>query len=154
MKTNLLSAGRLALLARLGTITPKNGYRTDAGTRVKSGWFNELVKPDTSAFPLIVLQKARDLDPAPKPGALLAHSGFHVIGAVDAGYDDYEIALENLEHDVLCCLMPEHQLLPAWAPKGVTGITLGAPQSFPPGEGMRCATFVLPVYLKTIIERG
>lgn len=154
MKQNLLSAGRRSLIAQLGKIIPGNGYRTDAGTRVKSGWFNELVKPETSGFPMIVVQKSRDLDPVPKPGALLAQSGFHVIGAVDVGHDNYEDALEDLEHDVLCCLMPEHQQFLAWAPRGVTGIVLGAPQAFPPGDGMKCATFLLPVYLKTIIERG
>ncbi|MGA4815441.1 hypothetical protein ACPA9J_10295 [Pseudomonas aeruginosa] len=50
MKPNVLTIGRLALLARLQTITPNQGYRTDAGTRVLSGWFNELVKERHEGF--------------------------------------------------------------------------------------------------------
>ncbi|MDF5856949.1 hypothetical protein P4209_31995 [Pseudomonas aeruginosa] len=59
MKPNVLTIGRLALLARLQTITPNQGYRTDAGTRVLSGWFNELVKERHEGFPLIVVQPGR-----------------------------------------------------------------------------------------------
>lgn len=154
MKPNLLTAGRKALLARLGTITVANGYRTDIGTRVRSGWFNELIKDKTLGFPLIVVQKARGLEPAGKPGAVLAAPGFHVIGAVDVGFDDYEAAIEDLQHDILCCLSPDLQRLPAWAPRGVTGVVFGAPQEFPPGDGTTCATVLIPVHLKTIIEKG
>ncbi len=50
MKPNVLTIGRLALLARLQTITPNQGYRTDAGTRVLSGWLTNWSRNGTRAF--------------------------------------------------------------------------------------------------------
>ena len=41
--SNLITLGRKALIARLETITQANGYRTDAGNNVRSGWFSERV---------------------------------------------------------------------------------------------------------------
>ena len=154
MKPNLLTEGRKALLRQLGRITTDNGYRTDAGTRVESGWFADLVTPDTEGFPMIVVQKNRDLEPTPGPAAMKVHPGFHVIGAVDAGFDEYEDALEDLQEDLVRCLMPELSQLPAWLPRGITGCTYGAAQCFPPGQGLRCATVIVPIYLKTIIQKG
>lgn len=154
MKPNLLTEGRKALIRQLGTITPAGGYRTDAGTRVLSGWFSDLITPDTQGFPLIVVQKHRHLEPTPGPAAMKMHPGFSVIGAVDVGFEGYEDALEDLEEDLIRCLMPELSQLPAWLPKGVTGCTYGAPQSFPPGSGLKCATVIIPIYLKTIIQKG
>jgi len=154
MKPNLLTEGRKALINQLGRITTANGYRTDAGTRVLSGWFNDLIRPETKGFPLIVVQKNRDLEPKPGPAAMVVHPGFHVIGAVDAGFDSYEDALEDLQEDLVRCLMPELNQLPAWLPRGITAATYGAAQCFPPGEGMKCATVVIPIYLKTIIQKG
>ncbi|CDF86336.1 hypothetical protein PKB_5023 [Pseudomonas knackmussii B13] len=154
MKPNLITEGRKAMIRRLGSITPANGYRTNAGERVSSGWLTDIVNQDTSGFPLIVVQKARDLEPKPGPAAMVVHPGFHVIGAVEAGFDGYDDALEDLQEDLLRCLMPELNQLPAWLPKGVTAATYGAAQSFPPGEGLRCATVVIPIYLKTVIQKG
>ncbi|MGK6943858.1 hypothetical protein PU463_00029520 [Pseudomonas aeruginosa] len=106
MKPNVLTIGRLALLARLQTITPNQGYRTDAGTRVLSGWFNELVKERHEGFPLIVVQPGKEQPPEHLDAAVRFHRGFDVVGAVQGGYDHYEEALEDLQLDLLACLMP------------------------------------------------
>ncbi len=89
--------GGLALLARLQTITPNQGYRTDAGTRVLSGWFNELVKERHEGFPLIVVQPGKEQPPEHLDAAVRFHRGFDVVGAVQGGYDHYEEALEDLQ---------------------------------------------------------
>ncbi|HHM5066112.1 TPA: hypothetical protein ACRNI5_006513, partial [Pseudomonas aeruginosa] len=104
MKPNVLTIGRLALLARLQTITPNQGYRTDAGTRVLSGWFNELVKERHEGFPLIVVQPGKEQPPEHLDAAVRFHRGFDVVGAVQGGYDHYEEALEDLQLDLLACL--------------------------------------------------
>lgn len=119
MKPNVLTIGRLALLARLQTITPNQGYRTDAGTRVLSGWFNELVKERHEGFPLIVVQPGKEQPPEHLDAAVRFHRGFDVVGAVQGGYDHYEEALEDLQLDLLACLMP--------APKGSS--CAGCPES-------------------------
>ncbi|MEQ7921144.1 hypothetical protein ABQX22_18245 [Xanthomonas sp. WHRI 1810A] len=149
---NLLTAGRQALIARLTTISVEQGYRTPAGANTRSGWFNEVIKDRSVAFPLIVVQKAKGLAPAAGPHALKLFSGFNVIGAVRAGLDDYEDAIEDLEHDLLQCLMPTLAVLPDWLPRGISGITIGAPEIYPPDEGVTAATVLIPVHLHTIIQ--
>ncbi len=87
--------------------------------------------------------------------AVRFHRGFDVVGAVQGGYDHYEEALEDLQLDLLACLMPapKGQFL-RWLPRdrGITGLTLGAPEPYPPGDGVAAAVIRIPVYLKTIIE--
>ncbi|WP_268797520.1 hypothetical protein [Pseudomonas huanghezhanensis] len=149
---NLLTAGRKALIERLSTISVSSGYLTQAGANTRSGWFNEVIKDRSVAFPLIVVQKAKGLAPVAGPHALKVFSGFNVVGAVQAGIDDYEDAVEALEHDLLQCLMPTQGVLPGWLPRGISGITVGAPEIFPPAEGVTAATVLIPVHLHTIIQ--
>ena len=149
---NLLSAGRRALIERLSTISIDNGYRTPAGANVRSGWFNEVLKENNVGFPLIVVQKAKGMAPVAGPHALKIMQGFNVVGAVKAGLDDYEDAVEELEHDLLLCMMPTLAVLPDWLPRGITGITIGAPEAFPPADGVSAATVLIPVHLHTIIQ--
>jgi len=153
MNRNPLTLGRKALVQHLGTVIVANGYATNAGTNVRTGWFNEVLKTDDVSFPLICLQKGKDLAPKAGPAALLKFNGFYVIGAVDVGLDDYEDALDELEHDLLLALMPTEGQFPRWLPRGIKGITVGAPEQFPPGNGERAASVLIPVHLHTIIER-
>ncbi|WNF45818.1 hypothetical protein RHP75_15745 [Pseudomonas sp. SG20056] len=152
MDKNLITEGRKALVSRLETISPANGFSTNAGSNVRTGWFNEVLKSAEVGFPLIVLQKAPGKPPTPGPHAVKLFNGFHVIGAVDVGVDNYDDALEELERDLLLAVMPCEGAVPAWLPRGITGITLGGPTSFPPGNGERAASVIIPVYLHTIIK--
>lgn len=152
LAVNILSAGRRALIARLGAITPDNGYRTHAGANVQGGWFNEVIDASTCAYPLIVVQKGKDQAPKAGPCALLKIAGYNVIGAVSAGLDGYENAIDDLELDILHCLMTSEGARPSWAPAGITKLTLGEPQQVPPGEGVSAASVLIPVYLHTVIE--
>lgn len=150
---NLLTEGRKALIARLQTITVANGYRTDAGLNVKSGWFNEVLQSDSVGFPLIVLQKAKNDHPEAGPGAVKAYPGFSVVGAVDVGLDDYDDALDDVELDLVRCLLPSLGIPLSWAPRGVSGITVGAAEQFPPGSGERAASVLVPIHLHAIIRQ-
>jgi hypothetical protein len=150
---NILTEARLALVARLQTITVANGYRTNAGMNVRTGWFSEVLVSDDVSFPLICLQKGKGLDPDSGPGALKASPGFSVIGAVDAGLDDYDDALDDIELDIIQCLIPPGQgRFPKWVPTGVTGMKIGASDHFPPGNGERVASVLVPIHLHTLIE--
>lgn len=149
---NLLSEGRKALITQLETITVDNGYLTNAGHLVKSGWFNEVIKAADVAYPLIVVQKAKGRVPEPAPAACKLYAGFNVIGAINVGLDNYEDALDDLELDLMRCLMPLHGRAVDWTPKGIPTLSFGAPEQFPPGEGLSAATVLIPIYLHTIIE--
>ncbi|SFB46467.1 hypothetical protein [Azotobacter beijerinckii] len=149
--SNPLTLGRQALLQRLQTITKANGYLTDTGLNVRTGWFNEVLQSAALTFPVIVLQKGKDLDPEPGPRGLRALRGFFVIGAVDTGLDDYEDALDALELDLLRCLRPEQGRPLPWAPAGIQNIALGGAEQFPPGNGERAASVLIPVHLHTFI---
>ncbi|WP_405120737.1 hypothetical protein [Pseudomonas leptonychotis] len=152
---NRLTEARKALISRLSVITPANGYLTAAGSNVKTGWFNEVIAANQQGFPLIVVQQAKGKPPEQGAGALRVFSGFNVIGAVDAGLDGYEDALDDLELDLLKCLMPMSGQFVEWAQGiGVTGFTLAAAEHFPPGNGERTASLLLPVYIHTVISSG
>jgi hypothetical protein len=149
---NPLTLGRKALIERLTTISVANGYFTSAGGNVRTGWLNEQLQARDASFPIIVVQKGRGQAPVPGPMALKAFSGFSIVGAVSTGMDDYEDAIEALEYDLLKCLVPVQGRALDWLPKGVTGITVGTPETFPPGESLKAATVLIPVQLHTIIQ--
>lgn len=150
---NLLTDARAALVARLQTITVANGYRTNAGNNVRQGWFNEVLQSADMSFPVIVLQKAKGLDPVSGPGALKVYPGFSVVGAVSAGLDSYDDAIDDLELDLLRCLVPNFGLPLGWTPRGISGITVGSAEQFPPGSGERTASVLVPVHLHAIIRQ-
>lgn len=152
---NRLTEARQALIAHLETITPANGYITAAGGNVRSGWFNEVITSNDQGFPLIVVQRAKGKPADQGAGALRVYPGFNVIGAVDAGLDGYDDALDDLELDLLQCLMPSGGQFVEWAKGiGVTGFTLGAAEHYPPGNGERAASVLIPIYIHTVITSG
>lgn len=151
---NILTQARKALVERLETISIANGYMTNIGTSVKTGWFNEILKD--RAVPeggLVVVQKAKALPPQPGPAALMMKPGFHVIAAIKAGFDGYEDAIESIEHDLLRCLCPSTGIQPEWLPAGATGLQVGAPEPIPPGDGLMAATVLIPIFIFAVVDR-
>jgi len=144
---NILTQARLALVARLQTITVANGYRTNAGQNVKTGWFSEVLESEKVGFPLICLQKAKGGDPVEGPGVIQLAPGFYVIGAVDAGLDDYDKALEDIELDLIRCLITPKGPAIQWMPRGTAAVSLSTSEHFPPGNGERSASVMLPIQL-------
>lgn len=149
---NILSAVRKALIARLETITPGNGYLTSVGANVRSGWFNEVIKDQAIGAGMIVVQKGRGLPPKGGPAALRMMPGFLVIGAIQASLDDYEDAIEALELDLLRCLTPTEGVPPDWLPPGATAVAVGPPEPAPPGDGLDAAAVAIPINITTFIE--
>lgn len=149
---NILSEVRRHLIKRLETITPANGYLTSAGTNVRSGWFNEVIKDQPIGAGMIVVQKGKGLAPKAGGAALRMMPGFSIIGAVEAGLDGYEDAIEALELDLLRCLTPIEGLHPEWLPKGSTTVIVGAPESLPPGEGLAAATVLVPININAFVD--
>lgn len=152
MTDNVLTLARQAIIARLGTITTANGYLTNVGSNVRSGWFNEVIKEQPVGSGMVVLQKGKGMPPSAGPAALKMHPGFHVIGAVDAGLDGYEDAIEAIELDLIRCLMPAHAKRLEWLPAAAPTLSVGAPEPFPPGDGLSAATILVPIYLTSFIE--
>lgn len=148
---NPLSELRKALIARLGEIRPSAGYFTRAGTRVESGWFSEIIKSASSGFPMIVVQKGRDAEPEMAPGRIRLRRSFYVFGSVDAGVDSYEDALDDMEVDILRCLLPQGGAPLTWAPRGTSSISIGIAEQVPPGNGEKAATVLIPVEFSLII---
>ncbi|MBB3103796.1 hypothetical protein [Azomonas macrocytogenes] len=149
---NLLTAGRKALLARLETITQDNGYLTDAGSNVRSGWMNEVLKREDVGFPLVVVQYGRGKAPEQSPGVINLNTAFDVVGAVDVGLDEYEAALEDLMLDLFQALIPPFGRPLNWMPKGIAGVLIGASEMYPPGNGERAAIVRIPVTVKAVIR--
>ena len=86
--SNVITEVRQALIARLGTISTSNGYRTNIGGLVKAGWFSEITKGDAvPATGMVVVQRAKGKEPKGGGNALRMLTGFTVIGAVTAGLD-------------------------------------------------------------------
>jgi len=144
---NILTEARLALVARLQTITVANGYRTNAGQNVRTGWFSEVLESAGAGFPMICLQKAKGGDPQEGPGIITMSPAYYVIGAVDAGLDDYDGALEDIELDLIRCLITGAGRPVEWMPRGTSAVSLATSEHFPPGNGERTASVLVPVRL-------
>ena len=74
------------------------------------------------------------------------------IGAVTAGLDGYEEAIEDIELDLLQCLTPTEGVPPEWLPKMAPNLTVGAPEPVPPGEGLPAATVLIPIHIITFVD--
>ncbi|MDP3848622.1 MAG: hypothetical protein Q8R10_19560 [Pseudomonas sp.] len=148
---NPLTAARLALIARLETISSASGYITSAGTNVRTGWLNELLKEQGVGFPLIVVQQAKPSQAAISDGhSVLVPLGFSVVGAVQAGID-YEAALEDLTLDLIRCLTPSPGVPVAWRSPEMRDLRIKPPEFYPPGDGVSAATVLFPVELSVVI---
>jgi len=148
---NILTAGRKALVDRLGDITQDNGYLTNAGFNVQTGWLSAVLQAEGVSFPLLVVQPAAGQPPRPGPAGSILVPGFNVVGAVSLG-DEYDDGLDDLQLDIVRCLTVEKSRPCRWLPPGVINIQFGAPASFPPGEGLQAATVVVPIHLSIIVE--
>lgn len=150
--SNILTAVRKALIVRLETITIENGYRTNIGLNVKTGWLNEVLDQKTIPAQFSLVQKAPNKQPSRGPEGLLNPVGFFLMGLVKSTGDDYEALLDDMEIDLLEAFMPSVGVLPRYFPKGVSGIEPGAAEQFPPGKGQSHAGVLIPIHIKTIIE--
>lgn len=150
---NIITETRKALIRQLGGISVAGGYRTNIGSSVKSGWFNEIAKEESvTASGLVVVQRGQGRDPKRGPLGLIAMTGFTVVGAVRAELNGYEDAIEDIEQDLLQCLVPMDGARLTWLPRGAGNVYVGAPIPVPPGEDLLVATVRLPIHISTIIE--
>lgn len=149
---NQLTALRSALEGQLKSIQTSAGYNTSSGNSVLTGWFNEIVDDRTATFPLIVIQRGKNGPPEISVGELVLNIGYYIVGAVDAGLDEYDAALDELESDIWRALSLKGMRKAPWAPAGVALMTFGEPQHVAPGDGTRAASILIPVNFKVIIQ--
>lgn len=150
--SNVLTEVRRALVARVQGITTAEGFRTDIGYQVLTGWLNEVLNENDLPDQFALIQRAKNKPPERGPGSLKSQPGFFVIGLASVDLIAYEDAIDDMEIDICQALMPPLGHFPAWCPKGVTGLTLGAPEQFPPGNGQRHAGVLVPVHFTTHIQ--
>lgn len=151
--TNPIEQAHQALLTRLGQIVPANGYLTDAGTRIKEGWLEDLLNADDVAFPFIAVQPAEYLPPEGGAGAVQASIGRRIVAAVEPGpANGYRAELDELYVDLVRALHVQAGLPNPWGRNGPYKVTLGASKLFPPGDGLAAGTLLFPVQLHVIIN--
>lgn len=149
---NILTQSKHALIARIQQITQANGYRTDIGFDVRTGWLNDLLQQDKLPGQLAVVQRTKARQPETKPAGIIAAPGFLVVGLVEVDAVDCDEQLDAMELDILQALLPPAGGFPSGFPKGVTGWSLGPPEPFTPGTGQRHAGVAVPIYITTIIQ--
>lgn len=149
---NQLTELRHALSDQLKTIQVNGCYNTSAGNNVLTGWYNELIDDRSATFPLIVVQRGKNGPPELAHGELVLNIGYYIVGAVDAGLDDYDEALDALESDLWFALHLRGMRKAPWAPPGVASMTFGEPQHVAPGDGTKAASILIPVNFKVIIQ--
>ncbi|MFC2974711.1 hypothetical protein ACFOJE_21190 [Azotobacter bryophylli] len=151
--TNPLTAARQALLARLQSISPDNGYLTGAGANVKSGWVNEILQERHHSFPLIVVQpdKSTRQPEAMGGGDITIPMAFNVVGAVQVGID-YEQAIDDLTLDLARCLLSQDLGPLSWGSPGMHSVAIAAPEIFPPGDGLAVATVLVRVEFSILTD--
>ena len=150
--SNILTSVRKAVITRLSTITIANGYRTNIGQNVLTGWLNEVLDQQKVPPLFALVQKAPGKVPARGAGAVINPTGFFLMGLAKANLGEYEDQIDDMELDLIQAFMPTPGILPSFFPKGVSGIELGAPEQFPPGKGQTHAGVLIPLHVKTIIE--
>lgn len=149
---NPITAARQALTGRLETIAPANGYFTDAGSRVRTGWLNEVLKEQSVAYPVVVVQMAKPEQPAiARGGSVKLSIAFNVVGAVQVGLD-YESGIDDLAVDLMRCLVPGDGVSVPWRSPDMSDLRIKPPEFFPPGDGLNAATVLIPVELSVILR--
>ena len=147
---NPMNQADQALIDRLRTITPANGYLTDIGNRVRAGYLGALIDSEEAVFPLITIQPD-ECQPAKQDGFdFIAPLGRKVIGVADesAGLD----ALNDIYCDLLRCLVTPGGLPNPWGRQGPYRVTFGAPQQFLADHEIPKGTVVVPLHLHVIIN--
>lgn len=150
---NELTDLRLKLLGTLENISTENGFYTNAGQNVRTGWLDEVIQTATCSSPVIVVQRGKNGTPQLDAGELVLSVGYMITAAVATGLTDYESALDDLEHDIYSALCKRGTRNIPWAPFGVYQLELDEPLTAPPGGGTQWASLAIPVTFKIIINR-
>jgi hypothetical protein len=91
------------VIQALTAITPANGFKTDAGLRVKRGRAERLQLKATD-LPMISVSTDTSANEAVKPRTVKKLRTIEIIGMVDAGERDYEPDLDQLDEDIVRAL--------------------------------------------------
>lgn len=149
--SNQLTHLRDSLIDVLRTISTANGYATDAGANVKSGWFEDIINTQRETSPVIVVQRGKNQPPIIEAGELVLQPGYTVIAAVNVGLADYDQLLDQLEQDIYTALVQRGTRNLPWAPYGAHRIIFDEPLAAPPGGGHNWASIAIRFNLRTTI---
>lgn len=146
---NPLNLADQALIERLRTITPENGYLTDIGHRVHTGYLGALLDAEEVEYPLIVVQPDECPAPNPRGPGWLLGLGRKVVGAADhaSGLE----ALNDVYCDLLRCLVTPKSTPNPWGSPGLHSVTFTGMQQFLADSEVPKGTVVISLQLHTFI---
>lgn len=150
---NPLTELRAKLIEVLGHIQQSNGFYSNAGLSVRTGWFEDVIQSASETGPLIVVQPGSDGQPFMEAGQLVLNPGYMIVAATDGGFADYQSALDDIEHDIYSALAKRGTRGVPWAAMRTYKIEFGEPIKAPPGGGSRMASIAIPVNFRIIINR-
>ncbi len=149
---NPLNAADQALIARLESITPSNGYLTDIGARIHSTWVGALLDDQTTVYPCITLQP--DASPAPLKGAgnWLFYLGRRVVALIDPAQLDSSLCLLNdITADLARSLHVDEGVPNPWGEPGPRQVIVKTIHQFLPDREVPVGSVSVPVLMHVIL---
>lgn len=149
---NPLNDADQALLDRLGTIMPMNGYFTDIGTRVHSKWIGALLSEEDLTYPCITVQPDESPPPLKGAGAWKFGMGRKVLALVKPDHPDCcQQALNDVLADLARCLHVEDGQPNPWGRPGPISVTVKTINQFLPDNEIPVGTVSIPVLMHVIL---
>ncbi|MDT4840405.1 hypothetical protein FQZ97_742260 [compost metagenome] len=152
MSQNPLNLVDQALIDRLSTITPDNGYFTDIGTRIHTKWVGALLDVEGLAYPCITIQPDECPPAIAGAGAWLFHLGRKVIGLVSPDHPDGCLEqLNDIAADLARCLHVQDGMPNPWGRSGPRRVVLKSISQFQPDREVPVGTVSIPVQLHVVL---
>lgn len=148
---NPISRVDQALIERLGKITPANGYFTDAGTRIRCGFVQQVIDDEEAAYPTIVIQPDETPPPVLGGSQWLVRVGRKVYGLVDPSDPDEALSLLNdIYADLLRALVVPEGTVKPWGHGGPHKVDFKASNQLLPDTEIPKGIAVIPMLLTVV----
>lgn len=150
--TNPLNIADQALIDRLGTIVPANGYFTDIGTRVHDKWIGALLDEEDLVYPCLTVIPDECPPPLKGAGAWRFNQGRKIVALVKPS--DTNSCLEQLNDitaDLARCLHVEDGVPNPWGPQGPRNVVIKTINQFLPDQEVPVGTVSIPVLMHVVL---
>lgn len=150
--TNPLNIADQALIDRLGTIVPANGYFTDIGTRVHDKWIGALLDDEELVYPCLTVIPDECPPPLKGAGAWRFNQGRKIVALVKPGDTNSCLAqLNDIVADLARCLHVEDGAPNPWGPKGPRTVVIKTINQFLPDQEVPVGTVSIPVLMHVVL---
>ena len=150
--TNPLNIADQALIDRLGTIVPANGYLTDIGSRVHDKWIGALLDDEDLVYPCLTVIPDECPPPLKGAGVWRFNQGRKIVALVKPS--DTNICLEQLNDitaDLARCLHVEDGVPNPWGPQGPRNVVIKTINQFLPDQEVPVGTVSIPVLMHVVL---